>query len=123
MATKLPLVGGHEGAGVVVARGDLVKDIEIGDHAGVKVYLKAKFQRNVLTCAFSGLMAPAWHATSAKDPMSPYVLRHSSPATQSTAHSNNTVSPRPHTLPAFQRNVTSRPSRQFSAPVSPFTRD
>merc|ERR1712000_410206 len=36
LATKLPLVGGHEGAGVVVARGDLVKDIEIGDHAGVK---------------------------------------------------------------------------------------
>jgi len=34
--TKLPLVGGHEGAGVVVARGELVKDIEIGDHAGVK---------------------------------------------------------------------------------------
>jgi len=31
-----PLVGGHEGAGVVVARGELVDDIEIGDHAGVK---------------------------------------------------------------------------------------
>ena len=37
LARKLPLVGGHEGAGVVVARGELVKDIEIGDHAGVKV--------------------------------------------------------------------------------------
>ena len=37
LATKLPLVGGHEGAGVVVARGELVKDVEIGDHAGVKV--------------------------------------------------------------------------------------
>ncbi|KAK6070586.1 Alcohol dehydrogenase 1-like protein 1 [Seiridium cupressi] len=36
LATKMPLVGGHEGAGVVVARGDLVKDIEIGDYAGVK---------------------------------------------------------------------------------------
>jgi propanol-preferring alcohol dehydrogenase len=35
-ATKLPLVGGHEGAGIVVARGDLVNDIEIGDYAGVK---------------------------------------------------------------------------------------
>jgi len=34
--TKLPLVGGHEGAGVVVAKGDLAKDIEVGDHAGVK---------------------------------------------------------------------------------------
>lgn len=36
LPTKLPLVGGHEGAGVVVARGNLVQDVEIGDHAGVK---------------------------------------------------------------------------------------
>ncbi|KAH8899689.1 dehydrogenase-like protein [Thozetella sp. PMI_491] len=36
LATKLPLVGGHEGAGVVVALGSLVKDIQIGDYAGVK---------------------------------------------------------------------------------------
>jgi propanol-preferring alcohol dehydrogenase len=34
--TKLPLVGGHEGAGVVVARGSLVEDVQIGDHVGVK---------------------------------------------------------------------------------------
>jgi alcohol dehydrogenase, propanol-preferring len=39
LKTKLPLVGGHEGAGVVVAKGELVKDIEIGDHAGIKVSL------------------------------------------------------------------------------------
>lgn len=38
LPTKLPLVGGHEGAGVVVAKGDLVKEVEIGDHAGIKVY-------------------------------------------------------------------------------------
>ncbi|KAF7846067.1 hypothetical protein BT93_L5329 [Corymbia citriodora subsp. variegata] len=36
LPTKLPLVGGHEGAGVVVAKGDLACDIEIGDYAGVK---------------------------------------------------------------------------------------
>lgn len=36
LPTKLPLVGGHEGAGVVVARGELVKDVAIGDHVGVK---------------------------------------------------------------------------------------
>lgn len=36
LPTKLPLVGGHEGAGVVVARGELVTDVEIGDHAGIK---------------------------------------------------------------------------------------
>ena len=39
LATKLPLVGGHEGAGVIVAKGELVQDVEIGDHAGVKVDL------------------------------------------------------------------------------------
>jgi propanol-preferring alcohol dehydrogenase len=38
LATKLPLVGGHEGAGVVVARGTLVKDVDIGDHVGIKVW-------------------------------------------------------------------------------------
>jgi len=39
LATKMPLVGGHEGAGVVVKLGSLVEDIEIGDYAGVKVCL------------------------------------------------------------------------------------
>jgi len=34
--SKIPLVGGHEGAGVVVAKGELVNVIDIGDHAGVK---------------------------------------------------------------------------------------
>ncbi|ODV80955.1 GroES-like protein [Suhomyces tanzawaensis NRRL Y-17324] len=33
---KLPLVGGHEGAGVVVAKGENVQGWEIGDYAGVK---------------------------------------------------------------------------------------
>ncbi|KAK1140253.1 alcohol dehydrogenase [Aspergillus melleus] len=36
LPVKQPLVGGHEGAGVVAARGELVKDFEIGDHAGIK---------------------------------------------------------------------------------------
>jgi propanol-preferring alcohol dehydrogenase len=31
-----PLVGGHEGAGIVVAKGALVKDVDIGDRVGVK---------------------------------------------------------------------------------------
>lgn len=36
--TKLPLVGGHEGAGIVVARGELVTDevCKIGEAVGVK---------------------------------------------------------------------------------------
>ncbi|EWZ34042.1 chaperonin 10-like protein [Fusarium oxysporum Fo47] len=33
---KMPLVGGHEGAGVVVAKGELVMNIEISDHVGIK---------------------------------------------------------------------------------------
>ena len=36
LATKLPLVGGHEGAGIVVAKGSEVKNFEIGDYAGIK---------------------------------------------------------------------------------------
>lgn len=36
LGTKLPLVGGHEGAGVVVAKGDGVTNFEIGDLAGIK---------------------------------------------------------------------------------------
>lgn len=36
LPVKLPLVGGHEGAGVVVAIGENVKGWEIGDLAGIK---------------------------------------------------------------------------------------
>ena len=36
LPTKLPLVGGHEGAGVVVAKGENVMNFEIGDLAGIK---------------------------------------------------------------------------------------
>ncbi|KAF5092131.1 hypothetical protein D0Z03_003031 [Geotrichum reessii] len=36
LGTKLPLVGGHEGAGVVVAKGENVTNFEIGDYAGIK---------------------------------------------------------------------------------------
>ncbi|AGO12387.1 AaceriAER032Wp [[Ashbya] aceris (nom. inval.)] len=36
LPTKLPLVGGHEGAGVVVAMGENVRGWKIGDLAGIK---------------------------------------------------------------------------------------
>ncbi|KAF7527292.1 hypothetical protein PCG10_003119 [Penicillium crustosum] len=36
LEVKKNLVGGHEGAGVVVAKGSLAHGIEIGDHAGIK---------------------------------------------------------------------------------------
>ncbi|WEW56563.1 Alcohol dehydrogenase [Emydomyces testavorans] len=36
LPVKMPLVGGHEGAGIVVARGASVTGIELGDRVGVK---------------------------------------------------------------------------------------
>ncbi|KAH9984436.1 dehydrogenase-like protein [Xylariaceae sp. FL0662B] len=36
LPTKMPFIGGHEGAGIVVAKGELAKEIEIGDYAGIK---------------------------------------------------------------------------------------
>lgn len=36
LPTTLPLVGGHEGAGVVVKIGSNVKNFKVGDHAGIK---------------------------------------------------------------------------------------
>lgn len=36
LPVKMPLVGGHEGAGIVVSRGELVKDVNIGDPVGIK---------------------------------------------------------------------------------------
>ncbi|KAK8191768.1 chaperonin 10-like protein [Phyllosticta capitalensis] len=36
LPTKLPLVGGHEGAGEVVKLGSLVNNVKVGDLAGVK---------------------------------------------------------------------------------------
>lgn len=33
---KMPLIGGHEGAGVVVGRGELAKEVEMGSLAGIK---------------------------------------------------------------------------------------
>ncbi|QPG76055.1 Alcohol dehydrogenase adh4 [Brettanomyces nanus] len=36
LPAKLPLVGGHEGAGVVVAKGSAVTNFELGDLAGIK---------------------------------------------------------------------------------------
>ncbi|PHH82879.1 hypothetical protein CDD82_4414 [Ophiocordyceps australis] len=44
---KLPLVGGHEGAGIVVARGELVNGVQVGDKVGIK-WLNG----SCLECAF-----------------------------------------------------------------------
>ncbi|PHH89449.1 hypothetical protein CDD83_6035 [Cordyceps sp. RAO-2017] len=44
---KMPLIGGHEGAGIVVAKGDLVQDISLGDHAGIKW-----LNNSCLSCSF-----------------------------------------------------------------------
>jgi propanol-preferring alcohol dehydrogenase len=45
--TILPLIGGHEGVGIVVAKGSHVKNFEIGDYAGVKW-----INRTCLTCEY-----------------------------------------------------------------------
>lgn len=37
LETKKNLVGGHEGAGVVVKVGENVTDVKVGDHVGIKV--------------------------------------------------------------------------------------
>lgn len=37
LESKIPRVGGHERAGIVVALGSLIQDIQLDDHAGVKV--------------------------------------------------------------------------------------
>ena len=42
--TKFPLIGGHEGAGEVVALGKNVKDWQIGDNVGVKVRQLFRYQ-------------------------------------------------------------------------------
>ncbi|OJJ48338.1 hypothetical protein ASPZODRAFT_61579 [Penicilliopsis zonata CBS 506.65] len=36
MKMKMPLIGGHEGTGMVVARGELANQVKIGDHVGIK---------------------------------------------------------------------------------------
>jgi D-arabinose 1-dehydrogenase-like Zn-dependent alcohol dehydrogenase len=40
LATKPNLVGGHEGAGVAVAIGSDVRDVQVGDYVGIKVFPK-----------------------------------------------------------------------------------
>ena len=124
--TKLPLVGGHEGAGVVVARGELVKDIEIGEHAGIKVPNLHTTQERTLSAAHltpaSGSMAPASPATSANKPTNPSAPKPSSPATQSTEPSNSTPSAKLPTSPGYPKKSPSTPLPQSFAPVSQSTK-
>jgi propanol-preferring alcohol dehydrogenase len=58
---EFPIVGGHEGAGIVVKVGNNVKNFKVGDRAGVQVILKT-----FLTHFFSGLIAPVLNASSVK---------------------------------------------------------
>lgn len=48
--TVLPLIGGHEGAGVVVGVGSQVKNFQVGDYAGVKW-----LNRTCLSCEYCTL--------------------------------------------------------------------
>ena len=124
LATKLPLVGGHEGAGVVVARGELVKDIEVGDHAGVKIrYHTTCYGEWRLTFSCSGSTVPAWPVTFARPAMSPSAPRLYCQVTLSMELFSNTVSPRLPMLQEYPKTSSSTPLLLSSVLVSPFTRD
>ena len=85
-------MGGHEGAGVVVAKGDLVTDIEIGDHAGIKViaFSVHAIRSLCLTSFRSGSMAPASPVISANRATNPFVHMPSFLATPSMVPFSNT---------------------------------
>jgi NADPH:quinone reductase-like Zn-dependent oxidoreductase len=91
LPTKLPLVGGHEGAGVVVGRGELVSEVHVGDHVGIKVRVTLLFPTDLTDHNASGLTVPALPVTSACNQTSLSALRLNSPDTLLTAHSNNTL--------------------------------
>jgi len=133
LATKLPLVGGHEGAGVVVAKGEQVQDIEIGDHAGVKVSTvvgRLTVGMESLTLGCSGSMVLVLLATSASSLTSRFARRYIVSdvarwavltrfsnrlffqATQSTAHSSNTPLPKQLMLRGLTNQSHSMQSHQ-----------
>lgn len=141
--TKLPLVGGHEGAGIVVARGDLVTDIEIGDKAGVKVRLSLlccvpaspqypysprfavyAYRLGLLTRSLdSGSTVAVSRVPSASRPMSRSAKRPYSPDTLSMVHSSNIVSQKLHMLHVSPRTSRSMRLLRSFAQVSPSIRD
>lgn len=47
LPVKIPLVGGHEGAGTVVKTGSLVQDVQVGDDVGIKVSSAPLFHRPI----------------------------------------------------------------------------
>lgn len=117
------------GAGVVVAVGELVKDIKIGDHAGIKwlngscgacdfcksfrAQRKNRFSFLLLLQVLTSFaLSQAWLVTSLSAKM-PYYL-----ATQSMVPSSNTASARPPMLPESLRKSHSTLSPRSSVPVS-----
>ncbi|KAL8640090.1 MAG: hypothetical protein Q9226_008783 [Calogaya cf. arnoldii] len=125
LATKLPLVGGHEGAGVVVARGDLVKDVEIGDHAGIKVPMTIPVHTiasNRRPSRRSGSTDPASPVASACKAMNPFAPKLFSPAILSTALSSNTPSAKLPMSPVYPKKSLLTALPPCSALVSPSTK-
>ena len=122
--TKMPLVGGHEGAGVVVARGELVKDVGIGEHVGVKW-----INGSCLACDFcqqsdepvsniisrTGVNKNLTHRSS--------VQKHYSLDTPWTDHSSNIALQRQLMLLTFPRNAHWMPFPQYYAQESRYTKD
>jgi Zn-dependent alcohol dehydrogenase len=52
----MPLVGGHEGAGIVVARGDLVEDVEVST-VGISSFTMTNHARLATMSASNGSTA------------------------------------------------------------------
>ena len=91
LPTKLPLVGGHEGAGVVVGRGELVSEVNVGDHVGIKVCVTLLSPIDLTDHVTSGSTVPALPVTSACNQTSLFAPRLNFPDTPSMAPSNNTL--------------------------------
>lgn len=103
LPTKLPLVGGHEGAGVVVKKGNLCNDIEMWVICAQRAFQRADSNAVVTTQVSSGSTALACSATSANSPMNHSAPRHCSLATPSTAPSSSTALPRQLMWRAYTR--------------------
>ena len=101
--TKLPLVGGHEGAGVVVAKGDLVTNIDMYGASNMINEFELTTNAVVIILVSSGSTALVSSATSVNRLMSHSAQRPVCQATLLTDLSSSTPSSKAVTLRSFPR--------------------
>src|SRR5271170_1166727 len=112
---KSNLVGGHEGAGIVVAVGSSVQGIEIGDHVGTKVS-SPLYGINSSGCTIRvGNVSIVWMTRKH------IVLTLKSQDILSTVHFSNTPSVNPTTSFKYPNPSIWPPQPQLSAPEQPHT--